>query len=113
MQIAGHAGMSPEVLRSSVVTQHRTRLVHSTEYRLASLFFYLIEVVVAQTVGKIQVRWISWNRISTSGRIKPYIHGVVREPRSCAVYNPSAQRETEKEAVEADPSFVGVNEALQ
>lgn len=108
--------MSPEVLRSNVVTQHRTRLVHSTEHRLSfslSSFFYLIEVVVAQTVGKIQVRWISWNRIPTRGRIKPYIHGVAREPRSCAVYNPSAQGETEKEAVEADPSFVGVNEALQ
>lgn len=39
---------------------------------------YLIEVVVAQTVGKIHIRRFSWNRIPTSRRIKPYIHGVAR-----------------------------------
>ena len=36
---------------------------------------HLIEVVVPQTVGKIQVLWVSWNRIPSSRRIKPYIHG--------------------------------------
>lgn len=97
-------GSAPELLRTSVATQHKTRLEHRTEdllFYFFFFFFYLIEVVVAQTVGKIQVGWISWNRIPTSRRIKPYIHGVVREPRSCsllcsAVYNPSAQGETEK-----------------
>ena len=37
---------------------------------------HLVEVVVAQTVAKIQVCRISRNRVPTGGRIKPYIHGV-------------------------------------
>lgn len=47
---------------------------------------YLIEIVVAQTVGKIQVRGLSWNRIPAGRRIKPYIHGVCRgTPAAVAV----------------------------
>lgn len=37
---------------------------------------HLVEVVVAQAVGKIQVWWIPRNRIPTGRRIKPYIHDV-------------------------------------
>lgn len=42
---------------------------------------HLIEVVVAQTVAKIQVLGVSsWHSSSRSGRrVKPYIHGVSRE----------------------------------
>lgn len=36
---------------------------------------HLIEVVVAQTVGKIQVGRLSRDRIPPSSRVKPYIHG--------------------------------------
>lgn len=54
-----------------MVAQHKTRL-----QREAGGITHLIEVVVSQTVGKIQVRWISWNRIPTGSRIKSYIHDV-------------------------------------
>ena len=87
---------------------------------------HLVEVVVAQTVGKIQVWWISWNRISTGSRIKSYIHDVcVREPRSCSCsllctelnlflpFTIQAHRgRRRKRGGETDPGFVGVNEIL-
>lgn len=99
------------------------RRAHGAGGRLPT---HLVEVVVAQTVGKIQVRWISWNRIPTSSRIKSYIHGVsvcVSGARSCscsplhgaqfvsAVYNPGAQgRRRRGTGGEADPGFFSLFE---
>lgn len=62
---------SSELVRTSVhsATQTRAGAQHN---------IYLVEVVVAQTVGKIQVGRISRNRIPTGRRIKPYIHGVAK-----------------------------------
>lgn len=91
---------------------------------------YLIEVVVAQTVGKIHIRRFSWNRIPTGRRIKPYIHGVARRAAQllallsarrsicfCRLQSERAEgrrgREREKRGGETDPSpFLGLQPTL-
>lgn len=102
--------------------KHKTRLQHKT--RGVS---HLIEVVVAQTVGKIQVWWFSWNRIPTSSRIKSYIHDVWgsraavavaysarRSICFCRLESQRTERERRrKRGGKTDPSFVGVNETLR
>lgn len=51
--------------------------IHSALWKLEiELLSHLIVVVVSQTVGKIQVGWISRNRIPSGSRVKAYIHDV-------------------------------------
>lgn len=77
---------------------------------------HLVEIVVAQTVGEIQVRWVAGNRISPGRRIKAYIHGVSGSRGDaaaahgavsfCRLQSKRAKRERrEKRGVEADPQL--------